>query len=172
MPHLLPVCASPQFTGHFDVKNDWLYLEWEGNLTLPVVKQACLQLAHCVLAHPYARVLNCNTQVTGVDLEVGPWLACHFLPHLRLAGIEQVAWICASTLPGLNMVQTVLSWLPKLQVTIFTDLEDGVHWLQRYQPVGRAAPAGRAPATQAKLAQVVVEFERLATEREPALLPR
>lgn len=169
MPHLLPICSSPQFTGHFDVANDWLYLEWEGDLTLSVVKQACVQLAHCLLARPYARILNSNVQVTGVDLEVGAWLACHLLPHLRTAGIEQLAWICAPTLPGLNMVQTVLSWLPKLQVTIFTDLEDGVHWLQRYQPAVGAAPAARSSATQAKLAQIAAELEHLARERQPAL---
>lgn len=164
--NLLPLCSSPQVSVYFDSWNDWLYVEWEGEITLPVAQQACIQLARCVLDRPYARVLNNNTHMTGVGLEVGAWLAYHFMPHLHLAGVRHMAWVCSPTLAGLNLVQTIMSWLPRLEATIFTDLEDGVRWLQRR----RAAPQPEAPrpaATQAKLAHVVAELERAATALRP-----
>ena len=163
---LHPLFTLSQVTVSFDAANDWLYVEWAGELTLPVVKRACVELAHCLLERPYPRVLNCNAQVTDVSLEVGAWLACHFMPHLRLAGIRQLAWISSPTLPGLNMMHTVLNWLPKLEVVTFTDLEAAVYWLQRHRPEGTAPSFSvRSADTQAQLARAVVELERKAASR-------
>ena len=74
-------------TIYYDQCNDWLYLEWEGELTLLLVQEACDALATCVLRRPYARVLNSNEQVTGITWDVAAWLATDFLPHLPLAGV-------------------------------------------------------------------------------------
>ncbi|RZK86990.1 MAG: STAS/SEC14 domain-containing protein, partial [Hymenobacter sp.] len=146
---------------YFDSWNDWLYIEWEGEITLPVAQQACVKLAHCVLTRPYARVLNNNSCMTGVGLEVGAWLAYHFMPHLRLAGVKHMAWVCSPTLAGLNLVQTIMSWLPRLEATTFTDMEDAVHWLQQRR-LTLSPPAVRSPDTQAKLERVVADLERAA----------
>lgn len=164
--NLLLLCSSPQVSVYYDSHNEWLYVEWEGKITLPVAQQACLQLAHCALERPYTRVLNNNTYVTGVELSVGPWLALHFMPHLALAGVRQMAWVCSPTLAGLNLVQTILQWLPRLEATIFTDTEDAVRWLQQ-RPPEPAAEAARPPATQARLVRALADMERAATAVRP-----
>ena len=158
---------------YYDSKNNWLFLDWEGELTLPAVQVACVELGRCFLHRPYPRVLNNNTQVTGVSWSVASWLVREFLLHLPLAGVEQVAWISSSSLLGRNMAQTVVNWLPWLTATLFDDMEAAVHWLQQCQlpgATGYLLPQ-RLPATQAKLAQAVQELQRkvaaAALQRQP-----
>jgi len=161
--NLQPLCSSPHVSVYYDSSNDWLYVEWEGNITLPVAQQACVQLARCVLARPYARVLNNNAQLTSVDLQVSAWLVYHFMPHLTLAGVKHMAWVCSPALSGLSMVKTIMHWLPRLEATVFTDMEGAVSWLQQ-----RRSPAAQPPrpaATQAQLAAVVADLERAAPSR-------
>lgn len=146
---------------YFDSFNNWLFLDWEGNLALPDVQAACLAVAHCYLPFPYPRVLNDNTQVTGVSWSVAAWLAKEFLPHLSVAGALHVAWVCSPALPGRNMVQTVVNWLPGPAITCFNDVEGAVAWLGQI-PSGfiSSREAVRLPGTQTQLNQLVYELEQ------------
>ncbi len=158
---------------YYDSKNNWLFLDWQGELTLPVVQAACVELGRCFLHRPYPRVLNSNTQVTGVSWNVAAWLVREFLPYLPLAGVEQVAWINSTSLLGRNMAQIVVNWLPWLSATLFDDLEAAVRWLQHLQPASPPDyPLPRhLPATQAKLAQALQELQHnvaaAALQRQP-----
>jgi len=162
--------SDAQLSIYFDSSNDWLYVEWAGELTLPVVQEACVRIAQCFLAYPYPRVLNDNTFVTGISWSVAPWLISHFLPHLRLAGVQQLAWVYSPSLPGLHMVQTVVNWLPHLDIAVFDELEAGAAWLQRARRVaGLAYPYGARPAaTQTQLAAVM---QGLAQQAGMTLVP-
>ena len=110
-------------------------MDWEGELTLDGVQQACLEIARCYLANAYPRVLNSNIRVTGVSLDVAAWLAAYFLPSLGLAGVEQIAWVLAPNLRGRNMAIEAISRLPHVAISLFDDLEEAVAWLQHIQPV-------------------------------------
>lgn len=164
--HLLRQTAC--LTAHYDLTNDWLYLDWQGELTLPSVQQACLALADCYLRRPYSHILNSNEQVTGVHWSVAAWLATDFLPHMGLAGIEHVAWIYSPVLPGQNLVHTVLNWLPGSLITTFLDIADATAWLQHTragQPRNFLLPQ-RQPEVQAKLVQEVEAlYERVAAKQ-------
>lgn len=156
------VGAAPQVEIYFDAHNDWLYVDWTGELTLPVVQEACVHIAHCFLDRPYARVLNNNTHVTSISWSVAPWLIRDFLPHLRLAGVQQLAWVCSPSLPGLSMVQAVLTWLPHLAIAVFHELEDSTGWLQRGRQAagGESAYPARLATSQQQLAWEVQELRR------------
>jgi len=158
------LCAAPQVDIYFDSFNDWIFIDWTGELTLPVVQNACVHIAHCFLQHPYPRVLNNNTYVTGLSWSIAPWLIRDFLPHLRLAGVKQLAWVCSPSLPGLSMVQTAVTWLPQLAIGVFGDVADGASWLERSRQVdGLMYPyPARSAATQAALAWEVQELARKA----------
>jgi hypothetical protein len=153
-------------TSYYDQCNDWLFLEWAGELTLPLVQEACEALATCVLARPYARVLNSNEQVTGVAWNVAAWLGTEFLPHLSLAGVRHVAWVYSPVLRGQHMVHTILRLLPAPPIGAFDNIAEAVAWLQRFQPQPQELLATRCPATQAKLAQQVeAVWQRLAAQQ-------
>lgn len=166
--HLQLLRKIPCLAIYYDSFNNWLFLDWEGKLTLPDVQAACLAVARCYLPFPYPRVLNNNTQVTGVSWSVAAWLATEFLPHLSLAGASHVAWVCSPALPGRNMVQTVVNWLPGPAITCFDDVEEAVAWLGQIPSVPipeRGAP--RLPAAQTQLERVVHELRQKTDEPVP-----
>jgi hypothetical protein len=145
--------AGPHLTVYYDSCNHWLYADWQGELTLPNVQDACLELARCYLHHPYPRVLNSNALVTSVSWDVRAWLTQAFIPAMGKSGIRQLAWVCAPALRGRQMAQELADRLPHLKLTLFTDLEEAVAWLQRTKPApnpGGTLPL-RLPATQARL---------------------
>ena len=160
--NLQHLCSAPHVTVYFDTTNQWLYLEWEGELALLEVQHACLEIAQCFVKHPYARVLNNNTQVTSTSYDVAPWLAQFFVRHLHLAGVERLAWVLAPTLRGSLVAQQAVSRLPhELAIALFTDLEDAVHWLQQPMPALPAtSPAVSASAIANKLGRAVLALER------------
>jgi hypothetical protein len=166
--NLHPLFQTSCLSAHYDLRNDWLYLDWQGELTLPAVQQACMALANCYLQRPYSHILNSNEQVTGVNWNVALWLATEFLPHMSLAGIQHVAWIYSPSLRGQHLVHTVLSWLPGSLITTFDDVADAYAWLKHTrvgQPRSYLLPE-RTPAIQAKLTQEVQAlYERVAAQQ-------
>lgn len=167
--HLLATTAH--LTIYYDSGNDWLFLDWQGDLTLAAVQEACVEVGYCLLQRPYRRVLNNNAEVTNVSLSVTAWLVTEFMPHLQLAGIEHLAWVGSPCLRGRSVAQAVINWLSFGNSSLFYDLEEAVNWLQR---LGSPSLTGyplpqRLPATQAKLAQVVHGLARKAMVRRPLL---
>jgi hypothetical protein len=158
---------------YYDFRNDWLYLDWQGNVTLPVLQEACLALTDCFLHRPYPRVLNNNEQVTSVSWGIALWLVTDFLPHMTLAGVRQVAWVFSPSLQGRSMVQLVLSWLPGEALTAFDDLASAVEWLAhtRAEPAPGYLPPRRTSADQARLeAEVQALRLRIATSQRKTQL--
>lgn len=167
--HLLG--TTPCLTIYYDSGNDWLFLDWQGELTLTAVQQACVEVGYCLLQRPYPRVLNSNAQVTNISLSVAAWLVAEFMPHAKLAGIEHLAWVSSPSLRGRSVVQTVVNWLSQANIDIFYDLDDAVNWLQHLalSPLPGDTLPQRLPATQAKLAQVVHGLAQKAAARRPLL---
>jgi hypothetical protein len=161
---LHPLFQTTCLNAYYDLSNDWLYLDWWGEVTLSDVQQACLALANCYLQRPYSHILNSNEQVTGVSWSVGIWLATDFLKLMPLAGIEHIAWIYSPSIRGHSLVHTVLSLLPGSLITTFDDVADAYAWLEhtRAGQRGYMLPK-RAPAAQAKLAQEVQALHQRVT---------
>lgn len=133
--NLQHLCATSHVSIYFDSWNNWLFLDWSGDLTLPNVQQACLAVAHCFLDHTYARILNSNVQVTNLAWDITPWLARHLFPYMSLAGVERLAWVHSPALRGLDMAEEVLKQHPDgLEIALFSDVEQAVSWLQQTSP--------------------------------------
>lgn len=156
------LCDAPHVTVYFDSWNNWLYVEWTGDLTLPAVQYACLEVAQCFIDHFYPRVLNSNAQVTSASLEVASWLAEHYFPFMNLAGIEQLAWVHAPTLRGRSLAEQALWRLPHLNVGVFADIEDATSWLRQTQPeyISGCALLPRPAARTAQLRQMIAQFKQ------------
>lgn len=173
--NLRPLCSAPNVDVYFDSWNNFLYLEWAGELQLAAVQQACLEIARCFVAHAYPRVLNNNAQIVRVEPDVTPWLAQHFLPYLGLAGVQQFAWVYGPSPRGQELGQQVLRFLsPQVQVALFADAEEAVAWLQQMRPgyTSGCELLPRPPAAQhnAKLKFLLKSFEQevAATRVAPA----
>ena len=160
--NLKHLCATPHVTVYFDSWNNWLYVEWQGALTLAAAQYACLEVAECFVEHAYSRVLNDDSQLTSLSPEVAPWLSKHFFPHFGLAGIKQLAWVHAPHLPGLTHATHIIQQLPSLNISLFADIEQATRWLQHSNPAyaggHRQLPRPLAEATL--FAQTVRQFRQ------------
>jgi hypothetical protein len=169
--HLLQ--STPILTIYYDSCNDWLFADWQGELTLTAVQEACLELGKCLLQRPYARVLNSNTQVTTAQWEVASWLANEFFPYLGLAGVERLAWVCAPNLRGRNIAQAISNRLPVLQLVLFDELDEAVSWLQRHSQehrMSRSQPS-RPYTNQLQLTRAVQKLANVLQFKQTALHP-
>jgi hypothetical protein len=129
--NLQHLCAARHAEVYFDKDNDWVFIDWEGDLTLYSVQHTCLEIARCFLDNSYPRVLNSNAQVTSVSWEVSKWLGSEFLPALRLTGVEQIAWVAPATLRAHNNVLNTVNLFPHTAICLFEELDEAVAWLQQ-----------------------------------------
>jgi hypothetical protein len=160
------LCSAPHVTIYFDSWNNWLYIEWEGALTLPAVQYACLEVAECFVKHAYPRVLNSNAQVTAMPPDILPWLTRHLLPYLELAGIKQLAWVHAPITLALGLGLQVAEGLPHLNIGVFSDLENAASWLQQSNPVhtGGHRQVVRPASEGTLLTRAVAQFKQALAE--------
>jgi hypothetical protein len=128
------LCSALCAEVYFDQLNNWMFIDWVGELTLETVQHTCLSIARCFLDHFYPRVLTSNAQVTGVSPEAAQWLASDFLPALSLTGIEQMAWVVPFALRTCNQVLDKLNLFPHIALSLFSDVEAAVGWLQQTAP--------------------------------------
>jgi hypothetical protein len=155
---------------YYDTTNDWLFSDWRGDLSLAQVQAGCLTIAQCFLERTYPRILNNNTDLTGMSASAPVWLARDYLPHLGLAGIEYLAWVCAPSLLLKHLAGESVRQLRTPVVATFDDLADAYTWLQHTHPThpGDMQPY-RTPAQQseitkrtAKLAEELHYYDQLA----------
>lgn len=165
------LCSAQCAEVYYDTTNDWVFVDWAGELTLDAVQHTCLGIAHCFLGHYYPRVLNSNAQVSGVSWEVSQWLAAEYLPALTLTGVEQMAWVVPPTLRARNKVLATVDLFPHIAISLFDDVESAVSWMQQTAPeephTGCFTPS-RSFADEQKLRAIVESFaQRL--QAAPAL---
>jgi hypothetical protein len=148
---------------YFDKSNNWVFVDWQGELTLEKVQHTSLGIARCFLDHYYPRVLNSNAQVTSVNWEVAQWLASDFLPALTLTGVEQLAWVVPPALRARNGVLDTVSLFPHVAISLFDDIELAVTWLQQTAlPVPQTSyfAPGRSYNDDLKLRYLVQRFSQ------------
>jgi len=121
--------TAPNVTAYYDTVNDWLYLDWHGELDVESIRTNCLQVARCFLTKRYKRILNDNTNITKITHEVAPWLAKEFLPYMRMVGIEYVAWVYSPNMEVQNDTEVALGKLSAPVVALFDDMASAYDWL-------------------------------------------
>jgi hypothetical protein len=174
--NLQHLCSALHAEVYFDKDNGWVFIDWEGDLTLHTVQHTCLEIARCFLDNHYPRVLNSNAQVTSVSWEVSKWLGSEFLPALRLTGIEQMAWVAPPKLRTHTNVLNTVNLFPHTAICLFEDMEEAVAWLQQTAPLNSPngwAPSRRLYADELKLRAIVKAFaqqlEATPVNTQPAL---
>ena len=158
------LCSVPHLALYFDSWNNWLYVEWEGDLTLAVVQLACLELAQCFMQHAYPRVLISNAGVTNVSPKVSTWLATHVLPWVAVVGIEQVAWVHAPSVQGYELAEQSVHRLHRLRAAFFSDVEQATVWLQRLRPAYVSGCELRPRPVAAHVQQLLNTFQQTLIE--------
>jgi hypothetical protein len=121
---------NPSLSISYDWSNQWLYLDWCGDLTLQLVQQSCLLIAECFFTQRCTRILNDNTNVTSITSDVGIWLATEFLPNIEAAGVEYMAWVHSSNIDTQACTDVALFDLTTPVVALFNDVASAYSWLR------------------------------------------
>jgi hypothetical protein len=161
--NLQHLCSAMRAEVYYDKTNQWVFVDWAGDLTLETVQHTCLGIARCFLNQYYPRVLNSNARVTSVTPEVPKWLAKGFLPLVSLTGIEQMAWVVPPSLRARNRILDTVNLFPHLAVSLFYEVDEAVAWLQQTAPSLPAAGVvepSRHFADELKLHRLVTELEQ------------
>ncbi|TPG63715.1 hypothetical protein [Hymenobacter nivis] len=139
---------TPNLAVFYDPANQWLFVDWHGDLSLTLVQDNCVAVAQCLLDVRYARILNSNVGVTGMAPNVPAWLAREFLPYLRLVGVQQVAWVYSPNLRVKCYTDAALHGPDAPSVHVFDDLESAVGWLRTVHrlPTVSMGPLGSSMA--------------------------
>jgi hypothetical protein len=165
------LCSARCAEVYFDLDNEWVFVDWAGELTLDAVQHTCLGIAHCFLDHYYPRVLNNNAQVTAVSWDVGQWLSSEYLPALRLTGVEQMAWVVPPSLRARNRILGNVNLFPHIAIDLFNDVASAVCWLQQTAPPPLETGCmvlGRSYADELKLRAIVEAFGQRLGVAQPA----
>ena len=152
--------APPVFV-YYDTLNDWLFADWHGDLNLARVQEGCLTIAECFLRHSTTRVLNSNCEVTHMSADVPAWLAKPYLPSLRLAGVQHMAWVYGPAPLLQRYVEEAVRPIDDgAVIALFNNLADAYDWLQRSQfhHQASAATPHDATARQAELTKRVANL--------------
>jgi hypothetical protein len=139
---------TPSVSVYYDADNDWLFVDWRGELTLPLVQESCLLLAECILAHPYTRILNSNQNVTDFTLNVPIWLHQEYLPLLSHTDIEYLAWVYAPNMLLKPFIDKLVSKIEVPVVNLFDDVESAASWLEHTRFHYCHGNARKKPETQ------------------------
>lgn len=128
--HLQLLATTSALSVFHDAENDWLYLDWKGDLTLKSMQEGCIAVARCFLRKHYVRVLNDNSSVTSLSPEAASWLATECLPRMKLSTIEYVAWTYSPNMDTQSWTNTALHQIDGPVVAMFDDVESAYAWLR------------------------------------------
>ncbi|RPD45010.1 hypothetical protein DNI29_20175 [Hymenobacter sediminis] len=126
---LLLLAETPSLSLYEDAKNGWLYIDWQGHLTLPAIQESCLLISQYFLQRTYIKALNDNTNVLSMDSDVSPWLAKEFLPYTVLGGIQFIAWVYSPSISTQINTDIALFNLEAPVVALFSDTASACSWL-------------------------------------------
>ena len=83
----------PTLTISFDYVDEWLYLDWHGDLNDETAMAGALKLLELLQLERCTKVLNDNARITGLWADAARWGSDVFFPQLYAAGCRHFAWV-------------------------------------------------------------------------------
>lgn len=121
----------PFLTISYDYADDWLLLDWHGNLDDDSVMAGALQLLELLKQERCTKVLNDNTNVTGLWADAARWGSDVFFPMLYEAGCRYFAWVFSpERFSQLSAELAVQRTTAGIGIMTFRDLSPAAEWLR------------------------------------------
>jgi len=123
---------TPSLTISYDHGNDWLYLDWHGNLNDELVMAGALKLLELLELHKCSKVLNDNTRITGLWADAAKWGSEVFFPQLHEAGCRYFSWVYSpERFSQLSAQLAAEHTTAGITIMTFQNLDTAAEWLQR-----------------------------------------
>jgi hypothetical protein len=121
----------PSLTISYDYTDDWLYLDWHGNISDDDVMAGALKLLELLKQERCAKVLNDNSHISGLWDDAAKWGSDVFFPMLYDAGCRYFAWVFSSErFSQLSAELAVQRTTAGIGIMTFRDLTTAAEWLR------------------------------------------
>ena len=84
---------TPTLTITYNYTDEWLYLNWHGNLDDEAVMAGAIKLLELLPQERCSKILNDNTHVSGLWSDAAKWGSDVFFPQLHAAGCRYFSWV-------------------------------------------------------------------------------
>ncbi len=121
--------ASEHIDIHLEPEG-WLHADWKGYQSVDMVKSGCEEILRHLAAQRLSKVLNDNTNVTGIWVGAAYWVASNWFPRLRAAGLRQFAWVQSSSRLSQLSATTAVEHAPPGTAVFFQDVSSAARWLR------------------------------------------
>ncbi|MCC9138995.1 hypothetical protein ACFSKU_10810 [Pontibacter silvestris] len=125
------LASEPHITIRYDVIEDILYANWTGEQTGGSVMDGCERILHYLQLHRCSKVLNDNTNVTGMWSDASEWVAVEWFPGMHQAGCRLFAWVLSPNLYSKLSADLTLSYgINGVIATTFESKDTAKAWLK------------------------------------------
>ncbi|TGE27334.1 SpoIIAA family protein [Hymenobacter metallicola] len=120
----------PYLDVYYDYTNEWIYAEWRGEITFERAQEGGEVVLQLVQLEHATKLLNDNSQVTGMWLEAPEWRQMNVFPRLHTAGLSYVAWVYSPDLYSRFSVDRAISAVNQPVALPFEDMQMAKNWLR------------------------------------------
>ncbi|WP_354578018.1 hypothetical protein [Hymenobacter sp. UYP22] len=115
----------------FDELNQWLHVEWRGQLTLDLVREGSEKVLALERKHHYKLLLNDNTQVTEFNLTEEEQRSYQIMHLLFEAGLHYLAWVYAPVPQGQSYAENSVAVAGWPLILTFEEYGPAAEWLRQ-----------------------------------------
>jgi hypothetical protein len=118
-------------TIEYDRENQWILVDWIGYHTVDSVKSGCERMLEFLVQYKCHKVLNDNTNVTGIWSGASAWVGGDWLPRMSAAGLKYFAWVYSpSAFSRLSTDESLRNLSEKHIAQTFDDIQSAKAWLK------------------------------------------
>lgn len=115
----------------YDPDEKWILTDWVGYQTVDAVKYGCEKMLQFLLQYKCRKVINDNTNVTGIWSGASVWVGSDWLPRMSRAGLKQFAWVYSpSAFSRLSTDESLRNLEQKNIARTFESMEEAREWLR------------------------------------------
>ncbi|MDB5234341.1 MAG: hypothetical protein JWR44_1334 [Hymenobacter sp.] len=122
----------PTHTLSYDYAPEWLYLDWHGHLDDESVMAGALKLLELLQMERCSKVLNDNTNISGIWADAAKWGAEEFFPMLHDAGCRHFGWVYSpDTYSKLSAELAMQHTTAGIIIMAFRNIDTATSWLDQ-----------------------------------------
>ncbi|KUG06045.1 hypothetical protein [Solirubrum puertoriconensis] len=123
---------TPSIEIQLDPLNEWLYVNWVGNQTEQSVREGATKILDYVQQEQVCKVLNDNTNVTGMWGGAAEWVGKELIPALNAVGLQYAAWVYSPDIYSRLSTDSSLQHVAGGVIVLpFDDVETAASWLRQ-----------------------------------------
>ena len=121
---------DPHIKIRYDVMNDTLSADWIGEQTEATVRDGCEKILKFMTVYRCAKLLNDNTNVTGMWSDAAEWVALDWVPRMEKAGCRFLAHVYSPDIYARLSVDKAIDYgIKGILVTTFQGKAAAEEWL-------------------------------------------